>query len=720
MGLTGQPIGVANHLSPLTAKREARSAPVDNRCKAPHSSVMKFDLGRVVRRSWAPWLVGAAAIALLTIVCAQLHTLSSVPALLFMVVIVVISLQGRFVPAILISLVAIVCLDYWFIKPGFTLASEWTVDVVGLVAYLTTAIVITSLLARVRQSFRELRRSEARLAEGERLSRTGSWTWTVSNRENIYWSEGHFRVFGFDPDKKPVPYHKALQRIHPDDRGLFEQHLSQVASEKKEWDYLFRVVPPGEATKHVRTIGRPVVDEFGNLSEYVGTVIDITEQQHSTAALEKALADVKTLNGELIRTNEELLREIRERQEAQEALKISEQQRSLHLARANEALRGFLDTLADVPELDDFLGQVMASINRYLGATLSTLRLLNTERNRLTIELVLKEGRVLTPIEAGFPEAWRSVSPEEQHLTIYRNRPTTVTHLLDPKSPTPPGLREYLIDLGIRTGLVMPLTSGGQMHGLLAFYFYDECEFDPETLEIARALAIQAGIAIHLTRLARTARQSAVLEERNRLAGEIHDSLAQIFTGISMQLFASIEGLETEVNHSRGYIERANELAHFGLAEARRSALSLRSDIIENSGLVYALQMLVERSNIPGRLRCNFSTKGFREEALSLTAEQDLLRIAQEAISNALRHAKPTVISVSLKGDPSLVTLEVRDNGTGIDRVRLENEDGLGIASMRDRAKHLGAQLDIRTAPGHGTTVIVRLPLRGESASREK
>ena len=675
---------------------------------------MKFDLGRVVRRSWAFCLVGAAAIALLTIVCAQFHTLSSVPALLFMVVIVVISLQGRFVPAIFISLVAIVCLDYWFIKPGFTVASEWTLDVVGLVAYLTTAIVITSLLARVRKSFRELRLSEGRLAEGERLSRTGSWTWTVSNRENVYWSAGHFRIFGFDPDKKPVPYQKALQRIHPDDRGLFEQHLSQVVSEKKEWDYLFRVVPPGEATKHVRTIGRPVVDDSGKLSAYVGTVIDVTEQHHSTAALEKAFNDVKTLNAELTRTNEELLREIRERQEAQEALKISEEQRITHLARANEALRGFLDTLADVPELDDFLGQVMASINRYLGATLSTLRLLNTERNRLTIELVLKEGRVLTPIEAGFPEAWRSVSPEEQHLTFYRNRPTTVTHLLDPKSPTPPGLREYLVDLGIRTGLIMPLTSGGQMHGLLAFYFYDECEFDPNTLEIARALAVQAGIAIHLTRLARIARQSAVLEERNRLAGEIHDSLAQIFTGISMQLFASMEGIGTEENDSRSYIERANELAHFGLAEARRSALSLRSDIIEDSGLVYALQMLVERSNVPGRLRCNFSTKGFRDETLSLTAEQDLLRIAQEAINNALRHGKPTVISVSLKGDPSSVTLEVRDNGTGIDRVRLESEDGLGIASMRDRAKHLDAQLDIRTAPGHGTTVTVRLPLRGE------
>jgi len=181
-----------------------------------------------------------------------------------------------------------------------------------------------------------------------------------------------------------------------------------------------------------------------------------------------------------------------------------------------------------------------------------------------------------------------------------------------------------------------------------------------------------------------------------------------------MQLFASMEGLETEENGSRGYIERANELAHFGLAEARRSALSLRSDIIEDSGLVYALQMLVERSNIPGRLRCNFSTKGFRDETLSLTAEQDLLRIAQEAISNALRHAKPTVISVLLKGDQSLVTLEIRDNGTGINRVHLENPEGLGITSMRDRAKQHDAQLDIRTAPERGTTVTVRLPLRGE------
>src|SRR5260370_37334623 len=109
----------------------------------------------------------------------------------------------------------------------------------------------------------------------------------------------------------------------------------------------------------------------------------------------------------------------------------------------------------------------------------------------------------------------------------------------DPHSQTPEGVRDYLLGLGIRTGLIIPLTSGGKMHGLLAFYFLQERYFASEELEIARALATQASLAIHLTRLAKTARQSAVLEERNRLAGEIHDSLAQRFSGISMQLFAA-------------------------------------------------------------------------------------------------------------------------------------------------------------------------------------
>src|SRR5258708_19876933 len=103
-----------------------------------------------------------------------------------MVIGVLISLQGRFVPAIFVSLVAIGCLDYCFVKPGARIAWTGALDLAALVAYLTIAIVITTLLTKVRKSFRDLQRSEARLAEGERLSRTGTWPRNASNPVTLY------------------------------------------------------------------------------------------------------------------------------------------------------------------------------------------------------------------------------------------------------------------------------------------------------------------------------------------------------------------------------------------------------------------------------------------------------------------------------------------------------------------------------------------------------
>jgi PAS domain S-box-containing protein len=206
-------------------------------------------------------------------------------------------------------------------------------------------------------------------------------------------------------------------------------------------------------------------------------------------------------------------------------------QRATELAKANEALRGSLDALATVPELDEFLGQVMATITRQLGAISSILRVLNVEQNSMTLELLFQDGRVMSPAEAKYPEYWRSTSLEELRFASLE-QPVTVLHLADPRALLmPEGLRLYLLGLDVKTLLLIPLTSRGQANGLLSFRFTDERDFHPEELEIARALATQASLAIQLTRLAKAARQSAVLEERNRLAGEIHDALAQSFTG---------------------------------------------------------------------------------------------------------------------------------------------------------------------------------------------
>jgi signal transduction histidine kinase len=135
-------------------------------------------------------------------------------------------------------------------------------------------------------------------------------------------------------------------------------------------------------------------------------------------------------------------------------------------------------------------------------------------------------------------------------------------------------------------------------------------------------------LAIHLTRSAKAARQSAVLEERNQLAAEIHDALAQSFPGTSMQLGVAREQLAAKQGDPLCQIQQANEIAKFGLAEAHRSILSLRSGAIQESGLTATLQRLAERSNVAGQLRCDSRSDNIPEERLPPRIQHELLRFA--------------------------------------------------------------------------------------------
>jgi signal transduction histidine kinase len=391
------------------------------------------------------------------------------------------------------------------------------------------------------------------------------------------------------------------------------------------------------------------------------------------------------------------------------------QQRVTQLVKTNAALRGSLDALAAVPQLDEFIGQVMAAITGQLGAVSSNLWMFNLDDETFALELIYQDGRVRSLDELEYPKHLRVLKLDEvtdwtparldQPITLLRLDSSIAMRM-------PEGLRTYLIAQGVKSLLLIPLSSKEQVTGMLSFRFKDDRQFQEEELEIARALGTQASLAIQLTQLARTARESAVLEERNRLAGEIHDSLAQSFAGISMQLSAAGRAMARKSKDAWGHVERANELARFGLSEARRSALSLRSNIIEESGLIEALRKLTERSNIPGLISCSFRASRVDEGALSPQVQQDLLRIGQEAISNALRHAQPSEIKVSLRGNKSNLVLRITDNGSGLARTRpLSERHGFGFANMSARAKNLGAALDVESKPGHGTSVIVRLQL---------
>lgn len=377
------------------------------------------------------------------------------------------------------------------------------------------------------------------------------------------------------------------------------------------------------------------------------------------------------------------------------------------LAKANEVLRRCLDRLASVPELDEFLGQVMTAMTKQLGAVSCILKVFSVEQKRPLFDLLFQDGRVMSPAEAGYPQVYRSLLSEELGIQPC----TTVLHLEDPQTlPEPEGLRNYLLGQGVKTLLTIPLISRGELNGVLRFRFIDECDFTAEELELARALATQASLAIHLTKLAESAKRSAVLEERNRLAGDIHDSLAQSFAAVCMHLGVAVEETQNDGKAALSQIGRAIELAKFGLSEARRSALSLRSQIIEESGLVEALKMLAERSNIPGRLRCTFRSNVENDASLPVGILQDLLRIGQEAISNAMRHAEPTTIDVSLRLDRTNLILKVTDNGCGMANTGAIRA-GFGFANMRARVKSLNGSLNIRSVRGRGTKILITVPV---------
>ncbi|HEY4780997.1 MAG TPA: ATP-binding protein, partial [Chthoniobacterales bacterium] len=111
------------------------------------------------------------------------------------------------------------------------------------------------------------------------------------------------------------------------------------------------------------------------------------------------------------------------------------------------------------------------------------------------------------------------------------------------------------------------------------------------------------------------------------------------------------------------------------------------------------------------RLRCNFRSDNVPENSLPPRLQHELLRIAQEAIHNAARHANPTVIAVSLRWDTPNLVLQVKDNGSGISAVRLEKSEGFGLGSMRERASVIDGRFEIETAAGHGTSIIVTVPI---------
>jgi signal transduction histidine kinase len=207
-------------------------------------------------------------------------------------------------------------------------------------------------------------------------------------------------------------------------------------------------------------------------------------------------------------------------------------------------------------------------------------------------------------------------------------------------------------------------------------------------------------------------RFTAVLEERARLAREIHDTLAQGFVGISSQLDAVALSMPTGASPARTYLDLARRMARHSLTEARRSVMDLRAPALDSQDLAAAIEsgtrMWTAGSGVDVAVEVEGPAGQLPEEM-----EQHLLRIAQEAVTNALKHASPHRIGVTLHREARKLRLRVVDDGRGFDQQGAFSSRGghFGLIGMRERAERMGGELRLASHPGEGTELEVTVPL---------
>jgi PAS domain S-box-containing protein len=413
---------------------------------------------------------------------------------------------------------------------------------------------------------------------------------------------------------------------------------------------------------------------------------------------------------ELIELATHLVRVAIERDRAAKALRASEQ-----VARGQvEALTYSLDVLATAPAPDKFLGQMLSTIGRLLNAQSVILWLLDETNDSLVLR-AWAEGTNFAKADPEHPFIKNSLSWKEDpglRELFFSGAPVAcedVEH--DPF--TSKDLREYLKAGGTKKFLRIPTLVGGRVKGFIGIRHGDRPPYRPEEIELAQALAHQAMLAIQLNEFAERSRQAAVLEERNRMARDIHDTLAQGFTGVIVQLEAADDAIACcRRNEANEHLQRASELARRSLTEARRSVRALRPQALQQENFWEALRGIIKTTTAGTTVHTTFTLRGELRD-LPHHWQENLLHIGQEALTNALKYAHSRNFETLLSFNTNELCLEFRDDGDGFDLE--EQHDGFGLAGMRERSEQMGGTLNIISARGKGTKIAVTLPHNHES-----
>jgi signal transduction histidine kinase len=262
----------------------------------------------------------------------------------------------------------------------------------------------------------------------------------------------------------------------------------------------------------------------------------------------------------------------------------------------------------------------------------------------------------------------------------------------------------------MRSFLGVPIVSRSGVIG--AFYLTEKegaDEFDETDQELIEMLAAHAAIAIENARLYEQSRELSIVEERNRLARELHDSVTQTLFGLVLSAESAATFIERESGEARAEIGRLQALAQEALDELRSLVFELRPGSVEHEGLATALRKHVDVLRRVYRREIGLELRGSSNGTPEV--EREVLRIAQEALQNALRHARAETIEVRLESGDGRLQLAISDDGIGFEPAAPAlRSRRLGLTSMEERAEAIGGALRIESRPGAGTTIDLEVP----------